>query len=128
MNHRESSCQACQITQLTPGELDRYAAQLTRCLKALDTIAPIRACVQHELITVRAEQDTRAAAAGGPRRAYGASGLTPAELDRTRRELAAALALARPDSPARGPILAQMAAIDAELAARAGGQPGSQGA
>ena len=31
-----------EIAQLTPGELDRYANQLARCLKALDTRAPIR--------------------------------------------------------------------------------------
>ena len=47
-----------------------------------------------------------------------AAGLAVGELKRTRRELAASLALARPGSPARTPILAQMAAIDAELAAR----------
>src|SRR6266705_331249 len=44
--------------------------------------------------------------------------LTTDELERTRRELAANLALVRPGSPARAPIQAQMAAIDAELAAR----------
>jgi len=49
-----------EIAQLTSGELDRYANQLTRCLKALDTRAPIRTNVQHELAAVRAEQDTRA--------------------------------------------------------------------
>jgi hypothetical protein len=48
-----------EIAQLTPGELDRYANQLTRCLKALDTRAPIRARVQDELVEVYAEQDTR---------------------------------------------------------------------
>ena len=49
-----------QVIQLTGGELDRYANQLARCLKALDTAAPIRAHVQRELAQVRAEQDTRA--------------------------------------------------------------------
>ena len=49
-----------QIVQLTDVEPDRYANQLTRCLKALDTRAPIRTNVQHELAAVRAEQDTRA--------------------------------------------------------------------
>jgi hypothetical protein len=49
-----------QVIQLTGGELDRYANQLARCLKALDTGAPIRARVQRELAEVRAEQDTRA--------------------------------------------------------------------
>jgi hypothetical protein len=49
-----------EITQFTPGELDRYANELTRCLKALDTHAPIRMRVQHELTEIRAEQDSRA--------------------------------------------------------------------
>jgi hypothetical protein len=110
-----------QISQLTAAGLDRYASQLARYLKALDTSAPIRARVQDELAAVRAEQDTRAAASSpaDPRRQYAAAGLTAGELDRARRELAASLALTRPDSPARAPILAQMAAIDAELDARA---------
>ncbi len=108
-----------EIAQLTAGELDRYANQLTRCLKALDTRAPIRMRVQHELAEVRAEQGTRAGT-GQPaaQRQYDAAGLTAGELERTRRELAASLALARPGSPACAPIQAQMAAIDAELAAR----------
>jgi hypothetical protein len=42
-------------------------------------------------------------------------GLTAGELERARRELRASLALARPDSPARGPILAHLNAIDTEL-------------
>jgi hypothetical protein len=42
--------------------------------------------------------------------------LTAGELERARRELAASLALARPDSPVRVPILARISAIDAELA------------
>jgi len=114
------------IGQLTAAALDRYASQLGRCLKALETSAPIRSQVQHELATVRAEQDTRASSGPGhPPRLYDASGLTAAELDRTRRELAASLALTRPDSPARAPILAHLAAVDAELAARPGGSPGS---
>jgi hypothetical protein len=50
------------------------------------------------------------------------SALTASELERTRRELHAALALARPGSPAQTPVLAHMAAIDAELASRAGQQ------
>ena len=47
-------------TQLTTRQLDRYANQLARCLKALGTDAPIRADVQRELATVRAEQESRA--------------------------------------------------------------------
>jgi len=50
------------IGQLTARELERYANQLARCLKALDTRAPIRARVQDELTMVRAEQQSRAAA------------------------------------------------------------------
>jgi hypothetical protein len=110
-----------QISQLTPGELDRYAAQLAHCLKALATTAPIRAHVQDELAAVRAEQDARATAdaPAESRRQYNADGLTADELDRTRRELAASLALTRPGSPACAPIHAQLAAIDTELATRA---------
>jgi len=46
------------------------------------------------------------------------SGLAAGELERTRRELTANLGLARPDSPARAPILAHISAIDTELARR----------
>ena len=109
-----------EIAQLPYDELDRYANQLTRCLKALDTRAPIRVRVQHELGEVRSERDTRART-GQPaasQRHYDAAGLTVGELEQTRRELAVSLALARPGSPVRTPIQAQMAAIDAELAAR----------
>lgn len=49
------------VAQLTVRELDRYGNQLTRCLKALGTDAPIRADVQRELAAVRAEQQSRAA-------------------------------------------------------------------
>jgi hypothetical protein len=41
------------------------------------------------------------------------------ELERSRRDLAAALALARPGSPAQAAIRTHLAAIDAELARRA---------
>ncbi|HEY3810494.1 MAG TPA: ATP-binding protein, partial [Acidimicrobiales bacterium] len=61
----------------------------------------------------------------GPGRMPDVTGLTPGKLERTRRELAASLALARPDSPARVPILAHLAAIDAELAGRDARQPRS---
>ena len=50
--------------QLTARQLDVYASQLARCLKALGTDAPIRADVQRELATVRAEQESRACARG----------------------------------------------------------------
>jgi hypothetical protein len=51
-------------------------------------------------------------------RAHDVTALTAAELDHARRELAASLALARPDSPIRATIQTQLSAIDAELAAR----------
>ena len=52
-------------------------------------------------------------------RDHDVTALTGRELEQARRELAASLALTRPDSPARMPIIARMRAIDAELAARA---------
>jgi len=51
-------------------------------------------------------------------RPHDVRGLTAGELERTRRELRASLALARPDSPARVPIQAQLNAVEAELARR----------
>ena len=58
-----------------------------------------------------------------PARLPDVSTLTSLQLQHTRRELHAALTLARPSSPIRAPIQAHLAAIDAELAARAGQQP-----
>jgi hypothetical protein len=52
-------------------------------------------------------------------RGHDVRGLTVGELQRARRELAASLALSRPDSPIRAPIKAQMDAIDTRLAAQA---------
>jgi hypothetical protein len=60
-----------------------------------------------------------------PSRPHDVSGLTSRELERTRRELQASLGLARPDSPARVPILAHMSAIDTELAERTADRPGT---
>jgi hypothetical protein len=113
--------------QLTASQLDLYAGQLARCLKALGTDAPIRADVQRELAAVRAEQESRAGAGvhQGPGRPRDVSGLTAGQLERARRELAANLALVRPDSPARVPILAHLSAIDTELAGRAGTRVGT---
>jgi hypothetical protein len=51
-------------------------------------------------------------------RDHDVSRLTASELERARRELAAGLALSRPDSPIRAPILSHMSAIDRELAER----------
>lgn len=50
------------------------------------------------------------------RRDHDVSTLTTGELQAIRRQLSASLALARPDSPARVPILAHLSAIDAALA------------
>ncbi len=53
-----------------------------------------------------------------PARPRDVSTLTSPELQHARRELAAALALARPGSPVHIPIRAHIDAIDAELARR----------
>ncbi len=55
-------------------------------------------------------------------RPHDVSALTSPELEHARRELAAALVLARPGSPAQIPIRAHIDAIDAELARRASRQ------
>jgi hypothetical protein len=55
---------------------------------------------------------------GMPARDHVVSDLTDGELDHARRELAASLALARPNSPIRSPIEAQLSAIDTEQAER----------
>ncbi len=113
------------VSQLSVHELDLYGNQLERCLKALGTDAPIRDDVQRELAAVHAVRQSRIQA-GPPRkpgRPRDVSGLTAGELERTRRELAANLALIRPDSPARAPILAHIGAIDTELARRTGQHP-----
>ena len=51
-------------------------------------------------------------------REHDVSGLTAGELERARRDLQVSLSLARPGSPVREPILAQMSAIEAELGER----------
>ena len=53
-----------------------------------------------------------------PSRSHDVSGLTDAELERTKRDLQASLALARPGSAACVPILAHLSAISTELAGR----------
>jgi hypothetical protein len=60
-----------------------------------------------------------------PNRPHDVTGWTAGELERARRDLSTSLALARPDSLARGPILAHLSAIETELAERGGqGQAG----
>ena len=51
-------------------------------------------------------------------RSHDVSGLTDSELERTRRDLQASLALARPGSATTVPILAHLTAVDTELAGR----------
>ena len=112
-----------RIGQFPARELDLYGNQLARCLQALGTNAPIRADIQRELGRVRAEQASRASASE-PGRLPDVTRLTSSELDRTRRELQPSLALARPGSPIRGPILAYLNAIETEQSGRTAGQPG----
>ena len=49
--------------------------------------------------------------------------MTDSELDRARRHLMVSLSLAYPGSPVRGAILAQISAIDAEVAGRESRRP-----
>ena len=60
-------------------------------------------------------------------RAHDVGQLTMAELEIARRQLRANLGLITPGSPAHAPILAQMRAIDAELAGRTGGRQTGEG-
>jgi hypothetical protein len=53
-------------------------------------------------------------------RPHDVSSLTAAQLERARRDLQVSLSLAVPGSPIRVPILAEMTAIDTELARRGG--------
>jgi len=57
-------------------------------------------------------------------RSHDVSGLTDAELERTRRDPQASLALARPGSTACVPMLAHLSAVECELAQRSAGRPG----
>ena len=61
-----------------------------------------------------------------PGRSHDVSGLTDAELERARRDLQASLALARPGSTACVPMLAQLSAIESELAGRYADGPDDQ--
>jgi hypothetical protein len=57
-------------------------------------------------------------------RDHDVSELAAAELERARRDLRVSLALAWPGSPVREPIMAQLSAIDTELAGRTAGNAG----
>jgi hypothetical protein len=61
-------------------------------------------------------------------RVHEVSAMTDSELERARRHLMVSLSLAFPGSPVRGPILAHISAIDAELAERASRRPRDQDA
>jgi hypothetical protein len=72
-----------------------------------------------------AEEETlQGSPAPAPGRSHDVSGLTDAELERTRRDLRASLALARPGSTACVPMLAHLSAVESELAERSAGRPG----
>jgi hypothetical protein len=58
-------------------------------------------------------------------REHDVTALTARDLERARRELAATMALIRPDSLARTPTLAHLTATDIELTRRTGQQPDS---
>ena len=60
-------------------------------------------------------------------RVHDVSGHASGDLERARRELTASLALVRPGSPARVPILARMSAIDRELGERTRNEDQTQG-
>jgi hypothetical protein len=107
---------------LTTYELRDYRRDLERAIQGIASDAPVQAHLRRRLDAVIAEQEDRARLAI---RDHDVTGLTASQLERARRELQASLALVRPDSPARVPILAQMNAIDTELAGRTGERPAS---
>ena len=71
-----------------------------------------------------AEETVQGSPVPDPSRSHDVSGLTDAELERTRRDLQASLALARPGSTACVPMLAHLSAVESELAERSAGRPG----
>jgi len=111
---------------LTTSELTGYRRQLEQAIAWFgrqDPVPAVRADLLAALDDVTAEQDDRARIARpDPGRPPDVSTLTLGDLERTRRELAAALALARPGSASQVPIRTHLAAIDGELARRASQQ------
>jgi len=101
------------VHALTTYELRDYRRELERAIEGISPDAPVQAHLRRKLETVITEQEDRARLAT---RDHDVTGLTARQLERARRELQASLALVRPDSPARVPILAQMRAIETELA------------
>ena len=110
----------CPMGQLTTGELEAYGEQFTQCLKDAGTDGAIRRDVQRELMAVHAEQEARAWAGKPhvPERHYRVD-LATDELEQIRRDLQTTLAFMPEGASARGPALAYIEAIDAELEARA---------
>ena len=103
------------ITGTTPDELNRaIRADFARRIRP---DAQIQADLSAKPGTVTAGQGN-AAPGPPPMRDHDVTRLTAGELERARRDLTASLALTRPDSPARVPILAHLSAIDTELARR----------
>jgi hypothetical protein len=108
------------VRALTTYELRDYRRDLERAIQGIAPDARVQAHLRRKLDAVIAEEEDRARLA---MRDDDVSGLTGRQLERARRELQANLALVRPDSPARVPILAQMSAIENELAGRTTGRP-----
>ncbi len=108
------------VHALTTYELRDYRRDLEHAIREIAPDAPVQAHLRHKLDAVLAEQEDRARLA---MRDHDVTGLTARQLERARRELQASLALVRPDSPARVPILAQMNAIDTQLAGRTTERP-----
>ena len=84
---------------------------------------PLHAMTTYELRDYRSQLEGAITFCGRqdpvpPARDHDGSGLTADQLERARRDLEISLALAFPGSPVRVPILAEMTAIDTELAGR----------
>jgi hypothetical protein len=103
------------VHALTTYELCDYRRELERAITGIAPDTPVQTDLRRKLNAVMAEQEDRARLA---MRDHDVTGLTARQLKRAKRELAASLALVRQDSPARVPILAQMSAIETELAGR----------
>jgi hypothetical protein len=118
LNHR--------LHTLTTYELKDRRRELERAITGIAPGAPVQAALRRQLDAVIAEQEDRARPpVPDLHRAHDVTGLSSGDLERVRRELTASLALTRPGSPARVPILAQMSAIDTELSERAAERPGT---
>jgi hypothetical protein len=102
---------------LTTFELRDYRRQLERAIAFFDRQARCRQPVSGSKPDSMRCWPSRTSGRGWPvhDRAHDVSGMTSAELERARRDLEVRLALAFPGSPVREPVLAHLAAIDAEL-------------